>query len=68
MYEDIYKKIIDLFPDITDYNHKSLDDDGETLKINAKIMSSEKNPVVHIYKILDEIHNLQSVSVKEIFD
>ncbi len=67
-YDDVYKKLMELFPEILDYNHKTIDEDGDTLKINAKVFSSEKSPVLAIYKQLDEIKNLQSVSVKEIFD
>lgn len=67
-YEEIYKKLMDMFPEILDYNHKTVDEDGDALKINAKVFSNEKSPVLHIYKQLEEIKNLQSVSVKEIFD
>ena len=67
-YEEIYKKLMDMFPEILDYNHKTVDDDGDMLKINAKVFSNEKSPVLYIYKQLEEVKNLQSVSVKEIFD
>jgi len=67
-YEEIYKKVTDLFPEIIDFNHKTIDEDGDKLKLNIKIMSSEKNPVMQIYKKLEDMKNLQAVSVKEIFD
>lgn len=67
-YENIYKKLTEIFPEIIDYKHRTIDEEGDTLKISAKLVSSEKNPVMHIYGKLDEIKNLQSVSVKEIFD
>lgn len=67
-YDDVYKKLMEMFPEILDYNHKTVDEEGDTLKINAKVFSNEKSPVLAIYKQLDEIKNLQSVSVKEIFD
>ena len=67
-YDDVYKKLMEMFPELLDYNHKTVDEDGDTLKINAKVFSNEKSPVLAIYKQLDEIKNLQSVSVKEIFD
>ena len=67
-YEDIYKKLIDMFPEMIDYNHKTMDDEGDNLKINARILTSEKNPVIRIYRELESIKSLQSVSVKEIFD
>ena len=67
-YNEIYKKLVDLFPEIIDYNHKTVDEDGDMLKINAKVFSTEKSPVIHIYRKLDDMKNLQSVSVKEIFD
>jgi putative Mg2+ transporter-C (MgtC) family protein len=67
-YEDIYKKIMELFPEIIDFNHKTIDEDGNKLKLNIKIMSSEKSPVMQVYKRLEDVKNLQSVSVKEIFD
>lgn len=67
-YDEIYKKLIDLFPEVMDYNHKTVDEDGDTLKINAKVFSNEKSPVIQIYRKLEEMKNLQSVSVKEIFD
>ena len=51
-----------------DYNHKTLDDEADSIKVNAKVLTTEKSPVLQIYKRLDEIKNLQSVSVKEIFD
>jgi putative Mg2+ transporter-C (MgtC) family protein len=67
-YENVYKKLEDLFPEIIDYTHKTIDEEGEFLKINAKVFSNEKNPVIHTYRRLEEMKNLQSVSVKEIFD
>ena len=67
-YNEVYKKLVDLFPEIIDYNHKTVDEDGDMLKINAKVFSTEKSPVIHIYRKLDDMKNLQSVSVKEIFD
>ena len=45
-------------------SHKFL----ENLMVSKKVFSNEKSPVLAIYKQLDEIKNLQSVSVKEIFD
>lgn len=67
-YNEVYKKLVDLFPEIIDYNHKTIDEDGDMLKINAKVFSTEKSPVIHIYRKLEDMKNLQSVSVKEIFD
>lgn len=67
-YEEIYKKLIEAFPDIIDYNHKTADEDAEKLKISAKIYSNDKNPILQIYKQLDDMKNLQSLSVKEIFE
>ena len=67
-YEEIYKKLNEMFPDVLDYNHKTVDEEADKLKVNAKIFSSEKNPVLQIYKQLDNMNNIQSVSVKEIFD
>lgn len=67
-YDEVYKKLMENFPEILDYNHKTVDEDGDTLKINAKVFSNEKSPVLYIYKQLEEMKNLQSVSVKEIFD
>ena len=67
-YEEVYKKLVDLFPDIFDYTHKTVDEDADKLKISAKIFSNEKCPVIQIYKQLDDMKNLQSLSVKEIFE
>lgn len=67
-YDEVYKKLMELFPEILDYNHKTVDEEGDTLKINAKVFSNEKSPVLYIYKQLEEMKNLQAVSVKEIFD
>jgi len=67
-YDEIYKKLVEMFPEIIDYNHKTIDEDGDNLKINAKVFSNDKSPVVQIYRKLEEMKNLQSVSVKEIFD
>lgn len=67
-YDEVYKKLTDTFPEIIDYKHRTIDEEGDTLKITAKLASNEKNPVMQIYRKLDEIKNLQSVSVKEIFD
>ena len=67
-YNEVYKKLVALFPEIIDYNHKTVDEDGDMLKINAKVFSTEKSPVIHIYRKLEDMKNLQSVSVKEIFD
>ena len=59
-YNEIYKKLVDLFPEIIDYNHKTVDEDGDMLKINAKVFSTEKSPVIHIYRKLEDMKNLQS--------
>ncbi len=67
-YEDIYKKIIDIFPEIINFNHKTIDEDGDKLKLNIKIISAEKSPVMQVYKKLEDMKNLEAVSVKEIFD
>ena len=67
-YDDVYKKLTEMFPEIVDYNHKTIDEDGDNIKINIKILSSEKNPVMYVYRELEDIKSLQSVSVKEIFD
>lgn len=67
-YQKIYKDLLDVFPDIIDYNHKTIDEDADNIKVSAKIYSNDKAPVLKIYKQLEEIKNLQSVSVKEIFD
>lgn len=67
-YDEIYKKLVDLFPDIIDYTHKTVDEEADKIKINAKVLSNEKSPVLQIYKQLDDMKNLQSVSVKEIFE
>ncbi len=67
-YNNIYEKLTSIFSDIIDYSYKTIDEDCENVKINIKILSSEKSPVVHIYKKLEEIKNLHSLSVKEIFD
>ncbi|MBQ4122681.1 MgtC/SapB family protein [bacterium] len=67
-YDDVYKKLIDICPDIIDYNHKTADEDAEKMRINAKVYSNDTNPVIQIYKQLDDIKNLQSLSVKEIFE
>ncbi len=67
-YDEVHKKLTDLFPEIIDYNHKTIDDEGDNLKINAKIFCNDKNPVIQIYRKLEGIKKLKSVSVKEIFD
>ena len=58
-YNEVYKKLVDLFPEIIDYNHKTVDEDGDMLKINAKVFSNEKSPVIHIYRKLENKKNLQ---------
>ena len=67
-YDTVYKKLVEAFPDIFDYNHKTVDEDANKLKISARIYSNDKNPVMKIYKQLDDMKNLQSISVKEIFE
>ncbi len=67
-YNNIYSKLTEQFPDIVDFSHKTIDDEGDCIKINAKIVSDVKNPVMSIYRELETIKNLQSVSVKEIFE
>ncbi len=67
-YENIYNTLTDLFPEIIDFNHKTVDEDGDLLKLNIKVISNEKSPVMQIYKKLEDMKNLQSLSVKEIFD
>ena len=67
-YDEIYKKMTDMFPEVIDFNNKTIDEDGDRLKMNIKIISNEKSPVMQIYKRLEEVKNIQAVSVKEIFD
>ena len=67
-YEGIYNKFIGIFPEVIDYNHKTIDDDAESIKVTAKVFSNDKSPVVSIYKKLDDMKSLKSLSVKEIFD
>ncbi len=67
-YEEIYKKLINAFPEIVDYSHKTADEEADLIKISAKVCSCDKSPVLCIYKKLEDIKNLHSVSVKEIFD
>ena len=67
-YDEIYKKINELFPEIFDFSHKAAEEDDDAMKINAKVFSTEKNPVMNIYKKLEDIEILNSISVKEIFD
>ena len=67
-YEEVYKKFNEIFPEVLDYNHKTVDEEGDSLKINAKVFCNEKSPVMHIYKQLEDMKNLKSVSVKEIFE
>lgn len=67
-HDEIYKKLSEIFPEIIDYSQKTVDDDADKIKINAKVFSNEKSPVLSIYKHLDNIKKLHSVSVKEIFD
>ena len=58
-YEEVYKKINEIFPEVLDYNHKTVDDEGDSLKINAKVFCNEKSPVMHIYKQLEDMKNLK---------
>lgn len=67
-YDEIYKELSEIFPDIIEYYHKTVDEDGNLVKINAKLYSNDKTPVLKIYGQLDEIKNLQSINVKEIFE
>ncbi len=67
-YDEIYKKLSEIFPDIIEYYHKTVDEDGNLVKINAKLYSTDKTPVLKVYGQLDEIENLQSINVKEIFE
>ena len=30
-YDDVYKKLTDMFPEIVDYNHKTIDEDGDNI-------------------------------------
>ena len=57
-----------LHPNIFEYNHKTIDEDADTIKINAKLYSNEKSPVIKTYNQLEEIKELQAISVKEIFE
>ncbi len=67
-YDSIYAKLTEMFPEIIDFNHKTIDEEADKLKLNIKLISNDKSPVMQIYKRLDDIKNIQSVSVKEIFD
>ena len=67
-YNNIYPILSDKFPDIIEFKQKTVDDDADIIKINAKIISEIKNPVIQIYRELEAIKNVYSVSVKEIFD
>ena len=67
-YGEVYTKLSETFPNIFEYNHKTIDEDADTIKINAKLYSNDKSPVITIYNQLEEIKDLKSISVKEIFE
>ena len=67
-FQNISKKLEELFPDIIDFNHKISDNDDFPLKITTKIHSIEKSPVMMIYKKLSAFNEIQDLSVKEIFE
>ncbi|MBQ3641037.1 MgtC/SapB family protein [bacterium] len=67
-YDEIYNKLSEIFPDIIEYNSKTVDEDGNLVKINLKLYSNDKTPVLKIYGLLDEIEYLQAINVKEIFE
>ena len=42
-----------MFPEIMDYNHKTIDEDGDHLKINAKVFSKNISEwICRIYKLV----------------
>lgn len=65
-YEDIYKKLEELFPEIIDFNYKQAEND--LVKISAKVFSLEKAPVMFINKRLSTLEEIHELSVKEIFE
>jgi hypothetical protein len=67
-YDEVHNKLSETFPNIFEYNHKTIDEDADTIKINAKLYSNDKSPVIKTYNQLEEFKNLQSISVKEIFE
>ncbi len=67
-YDSLTNKFSCIFPEILDYSHKTVDEEGDCIKVNAKVLSNEKNPVICTYKKLEELKSLKSLSVKEIFD
>ena len=67
-YNNVYTKLTDTLPNIFEYNHKTIDEDADTIKINAKLYSNDKSPVIKTYNQLEEIKELQAISVKEIFE
>ena len=66
--EEIQKKMSEIFPEISEYTQKTIDEEGENIKINAKVLCKDKNPVNTVCEQMQEIKNIRSVSVKEIFD
>ena len=67
-YDNVYGKLTETLPNIFEYNHKTIDEDADTIKINAKLYSNDKSPVIKTYNQLEEIKELQAISVKEIFE
>lgn len=65
---EITKQLSEIFPEISEYSQKTIDEDGNCIKISAKLLSKERNPICFVCEKLDNIKNLQSLSVKEIFD
>ncbi len=65
-YEEIYRKLEELFPEIIDFSCKPAENDE--VKISAKISSIEKFPVMYINKKLSELGNIYDLSIKEIFE
>ena len=65
-YENTYKKLEELFPEVIDFNYKQSEND--MVKISATVFSVEKAPVMFINKRLSEIKDVQELSVKEIFE
>lgn len=68
MYSYISTKIFALFPDVIELAKKKSDCGENTIKINAKIFVSNKNPIQYIHSKFEEVSHIQSVSVQEIYD
>ncbi len=67
-YSYVSKKIFSLFSNVVELTKKNIEHEPNQLKLIAKVVMSTKNPIECAHTRFEEVDNIHSVSVQEIYE